>query len=73
MDPAVISSPEHVQEVAGAGHGSAAMRRFLRAVGEDCVPLRNLSGRSGARLRKAYGAAGPRPTKQSTPVNVCII
>jgi hypothetical protein len=26
-------------------------------------PLRNGSGRSGARLRQAYGAAGTRPTK----------
>ena len=29
----------------------------------DTNPLRNGSGRSGARLRQAYGAAGTRPTK----------
>ena len=30
---------------------------------EGLMPLRNLLGRSGARLRQAYGAAGPRPTR----------
>jgi hypothetical protein len=38
--------------------------RCKRQTSESRLPLLNRSGLSGARLRKAYGAAGPRPSKK---------
>ena len=44
---------------------SAAFRRCTRFRKVTPIPLRNSIGHSGARLRQAYGAAGPRPTNLS--------
>ncbi len=43
-------------------NGSAAAERIARCVFDSTGALRKLSGLAGARLRQAYGAAGPRPT-----------
>jgi hypothetical protein len=43
-------------------NGSADVERSARCSFGSTGALRKLSGRAGARLRQAYGAAGPRPT-----------
>ena len=48
-----------------ARNGSAAQPDLAMSIRTRSIALRTSHGRSGARLRKAYGAAGPRPTKKA--------